>query len=74
MNEVSKVNNAVDGFGFPLSNRECSHCKNKMHEVASTTRHYGAGLDIGFVGYKCFRCGHEDIVHESGGVLGDVEK
>lgn len=71
-NEVVKVSNGVDTFGFPMSERLCK-CGNRMHEVAKTTRNYG-GMIIGFVGYKCFRCGHEDIVHESGGVLGYVKK
>ena len=71
--DLVQVNNEVDGFGYPLSNRLCG-CGNHMHRVAETTRHYGGGLNIGFVGYKCFRCGHEDIVHESGGVLGYGKK
>lgn len=73
MNEIRVIKNKIDGFGFPLSNRLC-RCKNRMHEVARTTRNYGGGLIIGFTGYKCFRCGHEDIVHEFGGVLGNGKK
>ena len=73
VNQVVKVNNQVNGFGFPLSNRECRVCHGKMYDVMSGTKKYG-GVEFGFRGYKCGFCGHEDIVHESGGVLGDVKK
>ena len=71
--EIVKLNNAVDTFGFPLSNHKCSICKNRMNRVMETTKIYG-GVTYGFGGYKCFRCGHEEALHESGGVLGDVKE
>ena len=72
-NQIQKSSLSLDSFGFPLSNRECRVCHAKMYRVASGEKLYG-GKRYGFEGYKCGFCGHEDIVHESGGVLGDVKK
>ena len=72
-NQIQKSSLSLDSFGFPLSNRECRVCHAKMYDVMSGTKKYG-GVEFRFTGYKCGFCGHEDIVHESGGVLGDVKK
>jgi hypothetical protein len=71
--DLVQVNHQVNTFGFPLSNRECLVCHGKMYDVMSGTKKYG-GMEFGFRGYKCGFCGHEDIVHEAGGVLNGVKK
>lgn len=60
---------SLDGFGYPLSDRECRVCKNLMHEVAYVDKWF-SGSSYGFSGFKCMRCGNELIEHVNGGVLG----
>ena len=71
--DLVQVNRQVNTFGFALSNRGCSVCHGKMYDVISGTKKYG-GMEFWFRGYKCGFCGHEDIVHEAGGVLDGVKK
>lgn len=73
MNSIVKRNASVEIFGYPLSDVECDVCGAKMYRVMETVKNF-SGTKIKFGGYKCAFCGKEDIIHEKGGVLGNVNK